>query len=139
MAQGYQWATGFNNAAGLANVETDIVEYRNQPLIVSGRGTFDEGIIRSRSDKTAYATGFNSFTWFISVLGEDQYDDIQSSYTPGGTGYSAKMTVRTRNRSGDFANYNAVLRLPKKSELERIRGQAGFRNVELRFLIDSAL
>lgn len=135
--QGYKWAASFDNATALKNVEVDVPVFQNKPFYVHGQGSWDEGIARVRADKLISVAGFQSFIWIADIMSDEQYNYIQATYTPGGIGLSAKMTVRTLNRAGVFANYNAVLRLRKKSELERIWG--AFRNVPLAFLVEAAL
>lgn len=135
--QGYQWAAGFNNAAGLKAVEMDVPVFRNMPFYVHAIGSWDEGVARARADKLVTIGGFQRFAWGVDLFGDAQYNYIQSTYTAGGTGLSAKMTVRTLNRAGAFANYSAVLILPKKTELERIWN--AYRSVVLQFVVEAAL
>lgn len=133
---GYQWAAAFDNAAELAAVETNVPTYRSRPLLVRD-APFDDGLIRGRADKLSETTGFQTFDWIFDLMSVAQYRYIQDTYTVGGTSYSGKLTVRTRDRDGAFANYNAVLRLPKGSELTRFRDC--YRDVRLHFIIEEAL
>lgn len=134
--QGYQWASGFNNAAGLASVETDVPTYMNNPFYVHALGAWDEGIVRTRGDMTLGVYGFQRVTWIADVMSDAQYNYIQAK-SPGGNGLSVKMTIRTLDRASAFANYSAILHLPKKSGLER-RWDA-YRDVPLVFIIEAAL
>lgn len=136
ISQGYQWIDGFNNAAGLTAIEDDVPVYQHFPLIVRD-APFNDGLLRPRADKLRETTGFQTFDWLIDILGEAQYRYIQDTYTVGGTSYSGKMTVRTRDRDGAFANYSAVLHLPMIPELRRQRD--AFRDVVLHFVVEEAL
>lgn len=133
--QGYQWATGFNNANALKPVEVDVPTFQNKPFYVHALGSWDNGILRTRGDMTVGSYGLQRFTWVADLMSDDQYNYIQAK-SPGGTGFSVKMTVRTRRGSG-FSNYSAVLQLPKTSELTRIWN--AYRDVPLLFIVEAAL
>lgn len=133
---GYQWASGFNNAGALLAVENDVPTFRNKPFYIHALGSWDEGILRARADKTVIATGFNRITWIADLMSDTQYNYIQAK-SPGGNGYSVKMTIRTLTRASAFANYSAVLQIPKKTDLDRIWN--AYRNVALVFIIEAAL
>lgn len=134
--QGYQWASGFNNASGLVAVEVDVPSFMNNPFYVHALGAWDEGVVRTRGDMTLGAYGFQRPTWIADIMSDVQYNYIQAK-TPGGNGLSVKMTIRTLNQASVFANFSAVLHLPKKSDLER-RWDA-YKNVPLVFVIEAAL
>lgn len=137
LLQGYQWATGFNNVPGLKAVEMDVPTFRGKPFYVHALGAWDPGVVRMRGDGTEGTYGFKRPTWLADVMGLAQYNYIQATYTPGGIGMSAKLTIRTRNGQDVFANFNAILYLPKKSELQR-RWDA-YRDAPLVFSIREAL
>lgn len=137
IATGYKWAAGFSNTSGLKAIERDVPTFMGKPFYVHGQGSWDEGITHMRADKLISTTGFQRFTLIADVMSDVQYNYIQATYSPGGTGLSAKMTVRTLNRSGSFANYSAVLHLPKKSDLQRVWN--AFRAVPLLFIVEAAL
>lgn len=136
---GHKIATNWNNAAGLAYIEDAIVWYQDKPLIIQSRGRWDEGIERERADKLSTITGFQTFDWFAPVMGANQYDNLQDTYTTGGTGLRGKVTARTRSMNDDdtFANYSAVLVIPKRKDLERKFD--AYLNVKLRFIVEAAL
>lgn len=134
--QGYQWATGFNNASALKSVEVDVPTFQNKPFYVHAMGGWDGGLLRPRGDKTIGVYGFQRITWIADLMSDAQYNYIQAK-TPGGNGFSVKMTIRTLNQASVFANYSAVLQLPKKAELDRIWN--AYRNVALVFTIEAAL
>lgn len=132
----YKWAIGFNNVAGYTIVESDVPLYQNKPMIVQGRGRFEDGDPFERADAAISTLGKPLFTWLVPVMGLNQYAYIRAK-APGGTGYYVRMTVRTRNSLDAFANYSATLQIPRPSELERKRDS--YRNVLLRFVVEAAL
>lgn len=134
--QGYQWASGFNNASGLVSVENDVPAFQNNPFYVHALGAWDEGIVHTRGDMTVGVYGFQRVTWIADIMSDVQYNFIQAK-TPGGNGLSVKMTIRTLSQASAFANYSAILQIPKKNDLERIWG--AYRNVALLFIIEAAL
>lgn len=136
LVQSYQWASGFNNAAGLVAVALDVPTFNNMPFYVHSLGSWDDGILRNRADKTLGRYGYQRLTWIADVMSDTQYNYIQAK-SPGGNGFSVKMTIRTLTQASAFANYSAVLHLPKKSELNRIWD--AYRSVPLLFIIEAAL
>lgn len=135
--QEYQLAVGWNNAAGLANVEVAFPRYQNNPLIVRGRGRFQPGIQRVRADFGSSETGKQVFTWLIPVMGINQYVYWQSTYSTGGNSYSGKVTARTRNAADSFANYSATYRIPTPDQLEP--REDSYQNVVVIFTVEAAL
>lgn len=134
----YQLAAGNDNEAGLQNVEVVIPAYNQRTTFYPrGRGNYDEGIVRIRADGTAYITGYASITWPLNVLTYTQWAYLQTNYCTGGTGLSGKVTVRTRIPAGTYANYNAVMILPKLSEQDKIFG--AIQSTEIRFVHLEAL
>lgn len=133
-----KWVTSFNNAANLVVVQSVVPMYQGEPMIIQSRGRW-ESIVRTRADKHLYETGFDIFSWLVPVMGVNQYDYIQDNYTVGGVGLSGNMTVRTRSKQDDdtYANYSAVLHLPKQNTLTR--KQDAYLNVLLRFIVEAAL
>ena len=140
MSSDHKWAAGFNNAAGLALVSSDVPSFQGVVFRVRSK-PLDEGIVRTRGDKTAGVYGFQTVIWYVDAMSDQQYLYIRSTYTPGGTGLSAKMTIRTLTGypSGvaTYANFSAVLHLPKRAELDDILN--AFTGIQLRFVIEAAL
>lgn len=129
----YKLASGYDNEAGFQNVETAIPAYANRvSFYPHGRGNFDEGIMRIRGDGTTYFTGFQSFTWPLDFLSYAQWAYLQTTYCTGGTGLSGKVTVATRLPGGTYANYNAVMILPKLKEADKLYG--GIKKTEIKFV-----
>jgi hypothetical protein len=137
--QRYALAAGYSSAGSLVNVETSFPTYQEHPLIVQGRGTWDDGIERERADKLSTLTGFQIFKWKLPVMSMAQYDYAQDTYTTGSNGLRGKVTVTTRSIADDdtWANYNAVMHLPKRTDLER--KQDAFLDVEIIFVVHEAL
>lgn len=133
---GYQWASGFNNAGALTAVETDVPTFQNNPFYIHALGSWDDGILRTRGDMTIGRYGFQRVTWVAGLMSDAQYNYIQAK-SPGGNGFSVKMTIRTLSQATAFANYSAVLHLPKKADLDRVWN--AYRNVQLLFTIEEAL
>jgi len=129
----YKLASGYDNEAGFVNVETAFPTYTGRvSFYPRGRGNFDEGIMRIRADGTLYLTGFQSFTWPLHFLSYTQWAYAQTTYCTGGTGLSGKVTVATRLPAGTYANYNAVMILPKLSEADKLFG--GIKDAEIKFV-----
>lgn len=106
-----QIASGWNNAAGLVNIET-LVDSNGvyvAPLLYGGLGNYTRGLRRVGSDGVVYYEGYAVKVWTSVFLTYLQYDVVLA--------YSGKVTLRTRLNSGSYANYNAVLTLPDTSEL----------------------
>lgn len=133
-----KWVASFNNAGNLVAVQSVVPTYQGKPMIIQSRGSW-ESVVRSKANKHSYETGFDIFVWTVPVMGVNQYDYIQDTYTVGGISLSGEMTVRTRSKQDDdtYANYSAVLRLPKQSTLRR--KQDSYQNVPLRFIVEAAL
>jgi hypothetical protein len=131
--QEYKIAAGYDNEAELQNVEYVIPGYSDRiSFYPRGRGNFDEGIMRTRSDGSVYFTGYQSFTWPLDFLSYSQWIYLQTNYCSGGTGLSGKVTVSTRLPNGTYANYNAVMILPKLKEADKLYG--GIKGTEIKFL-----
>ena len=142
-----QWAAGFDNEAGLVDVSADVPAYQSVLFTVRSVGPGaqkPEGIFRPRADKMTAETGDKVMIWVADGMIGYQYDYIRVTYTPGGTGYSAKMTIRTLTGyatttpfAAIYANFNATLQLPPRSTLSAILN--GYTAVPLRFIIKAAL
>lgn len=127
----YQIAVGNNNTAGLVAIEsiTPAGDTRNfQP--VRAFWDYDPGVRKVRADGTDYFAGYAVHGWTCAVLTKLQWQYLKDTYCNGG--YSGAVTIRTRfGQPNTYANFNAVLRIPKESET----GQAGpfYRDVRLLF------
>lgn len=127
----YQIAVGWNNAASLRSIESITPTNDSAFPPPSAYNGFDAGSVLVKGDGQTYLSGFAAFTWRFSHLTWAQYQYLIATYSTGGTSYSGKVTVRSRIQTGSFANYNAILLLPKLPELQRTRKI--YRDVEIRF------
>lgn len=127
----YKIAAGFNNAGGLQFIQA-ITPTNDKPFVPPrAYSTWSDGILRVRADFSRYVTGKISFTWPFDKLTVAQYQYLVTTYCTDDNGYSGPVTVRTRNRGGGFANYNAVLVVPALPELDR--KYLNYRNVVITF------
>lgn len=115
--QDYQIASGWNNAAGLANIETQFPRFQNEPLIVRGRG-FNPGIKRVGANFQIYTSGKQVIRWRFRVMSIAQYNYFMANYTVGGNSYSGKNTIRTKKVDDTYGNYSVTSQLPSPDELE---------------------
>lgn len=134
--QSYSWAAGFDDVAGLVNVETDLPSYQGLVVTNAGLGSYDPGIITPKADRLTIARGYQSVEWTFSIMPISVYAYIQSNYTVGGTSHSGKMTIHTTIEDGTFSNFNAYMHLPTQSSLSRV--SQGFTGVVIRFTLDGA-
>jgi len=114
----YQIAVGNNNAAGLTSLEalTPASDTHFAPVRVYWN--YDPGARRIRSDGTLYHAGFPSQVWQASVLTKSQWQYLKATYC--NSGYSGAVTIRTRfSDPTTYANYNAILTLPKEIETQQ--------------------
>lgn len=119
MADEYAVAPNHNNAVGLVVVHTTVVSGKYFAHI-QGIGTFDPGEERVYVDASHDDVGEGLFTWLSTRMTWAQYEYILA--TPLQTRRSNRVTVRTRLTGAAYANYNAILTLPKTSELTRVFG-----------------
>lgn len=115
----YQIAAGWNNAAGLADVNTlgpvggeKLNMPRAFPLV-------NAGTRRYRGDLTSTISGTVVQRWDFTAAYYDQYIYVKETFCGTGRTYSGKVTIRTRLYDTDtYANYNAVLEVPFQSEID---------------------
>lgn len=115
----YQLAAGYNLPGlltTLEGVEVDADDYPRTFPIIRAYGSYDEGVRRIRGDGTAFFSGYATVNWVFPVLTRKQEEYLRATYCAGE--YSGKVTVRTTtdDDADSFANYNAVMMLPKLSE-----------------------
>lgn len=119
MADEYAVAPNHNNAAGLVTVYTTAVSGKYFARL-QGAGTFDPGEERIYVDGTRDDVGEGLFTWLSTWMTWAQYEYILATPLQGRR--SNRVTVRTRLNGAAYANYNAILTMPKTSELTRVFG-----------------
>lgn len=129
--QEYQIAAGYNNAAGLFSLEGVIVD--GEPFRpINAYGSGDAGEVAVRGDGTTFFRGFASFSWRISVVSWAQDHYIRETILGDAETWAGPVTVRTDLWEPDsFANYNAILRIAKLSDLTK--RQQWFTDYELVF------
>lgn len=107
----YQIATGYNNAAGLVNIEN---------ITPSGSRAFDapDGLSKYRpggqaiirGNGTITWTGYPSTEWEWSLITLQQVRYLMTTYCA--SGYSGLVTIKTQTDNIEvYANFNAVMTL----------------------------
>jgi len=113
----YKLAAAYNNAAGLANIES-IVPTSDRaffsPVVFNN---YKPGVRKGRTDGLLYMAGWASSFWILPVVTRPQFAYLQTTYCAGG--FSGKVTVATRINLVAYANYNAILTLPDPEQLQR--------------------
>ena len=112
----YKLAAGHNNAAGLAVVEGvkpsgDIYAFTYPKSL----GTGDPGQRETREDGLDYFAGYLYDEWHYAVMTRIQRNYLRTTYCA--SGYSGKVTVRTRVDAETYANYNAAIHIPTPRDL----------------------
>lgn len=129
----YSIASGHNNAAGLVAITSITPAGSTAFFAPQAYGTYRPGLRRVRADGAVYETGFAEATWTFRVMFGVQYDYLYTTYATDATNGN-RVTIRTRNRNGTFANFNARLILPQRADLDyRSDSRFPFENVEVRF------
>jgi hypothetical protein len=113
----YKIAAGYNNAGSLVNIETIVPTGDSAFWPPEGYGGYRPGESVVRADGTEYVAGFASTVWHFKRLTRAQYSYLQSTYCGGG--WSGKVTIATRIGATSYANYNAILWLPKPADANR--------------------
>lgn len=127
----YQLAVGNNNAAGLAVLEGVTPSGDTRPFLYPQvYPNWDPGTFKTRADGTLYVAGFAATRWVYAVLTKLQVAYLMTTYCNGG--WSGAVTVRLRlGTPSTYANYNAILRLPKFTDTQM--QQRYFRDYPLTF------
>lgn len=123
-------AVGHDAADDLENIEaivpTDDVAFK----VPDGFATFNAGIIRVRHDGLDISAGFKSAIWLFPGLTRLQWQWLWER--------RGLVTIRTLNDEYAFANYNAVMSVPKLAALRQQRRLGpyeggAFEDVEITF------
>lgn len=127
----FQLAAGYNNAAGLANIEniTPSGDYRAF-TVPDGFASYSPGQSKQRADGLVYTTGYPTVTWRFGGLTRKQYIYLRDTYC--NDGLSGKVTVRTLKEDGTYGNFNAVMIVPQLPELSRRLG--AYEDCDIRFI-----
>jgi len=129
----YQIASGHNNAAGLVDITSITPSGSSAFTAPQAYGSYRPGVQRVRADGAVYETGFAEAVWAFGVLFGAQYDYLYTTFAADATNGNA-VTIATRNRNGDFANFNARIILPPRAELDyRADPRNPFLTVDVRF------
>lgn len=80
-------------------------------------GTYNVGTLEQRASGLLTVSGKPSLQWVFDVAETDEYYVyLQDTYCAGG--FSGLVTIRTPTRqAGSYANYNAIMQLPKLSDV----------------------
>lgn len=117
-----QIAVGNDNAAGLSAFETVLASYdtfrtSHPGLAPLTWGQYNPGQYRVRGDGTVFLAGTPSIEWIVGIMTRAQLRGLMDDYCAGG--YSGKVTIKDRlDDATTYANYNAVMILPKLTELQ---------------------
>lgn len=129
----YAIAVGNNNASALRALEgytpagdtRAFVPCRTWP-------NFDPGDIQIDGNGLDSYDGYPSTAWLLAVVTPIQDAYLSDTFCSGGR--SGLVTIRTvTSRFNTFANFNAVLRLPKLVDSDFIRQGKNMRNYPMRF------
>lgn len=112
----YKIASGWDNVAGLSSIEGLMIEGDICPFTYpKGIKQFDPGIRKTRADGSDYFVGYPSTRWLFGVMTWRQWTYAKDTFCAGE--YSGQVTIRTRTAGLTYANFNAVLKLPKEIDL----------------------
>lgn len=129
--QSFAWINGLDNADNVVNVESDILVYQGNPIMVFAP-PIDEGEQFERANRHITMLGNQVAKWRITAAHLSQYWDIRTSYCNGG--YSADMTIYTQANDYTWNYYSVTMQLPKESGIEFVPGN-GLLNFEITFAI----
>lgn len=130
----YQIAAGNNNAAGLTAFEEIVPSGEDMYFIApSGAGGYDPGVFEIRGNGTATFNGFKRQVLTFSYCTFPIANHLNDTYCSGN--YNGLVTLRTKLEPDDsFANYNAIMYLPKPSEWQVGRSRDHIAPYPIRFL-----
>lgn len=108
-------AANWNNAAGLAAWESITPSSDRAFFAPRIFGTYDPGSRRIGTDGLDTFAGYGSVDLLWEAITKLQERYLRETYCSNG--YNGKVTVRLRTDDPDtYANYNAILKLPKLNE-----------------------
>ena len=109
----YKIASGYNNAAGLTNVELLTAGGRYFYAVAIGGHDLN---LKTQENGVGFASGFSLLIWKSNVT-RAHYAYIRDTLLGGK--YSAPVTIRSRLDDTVYANYNAVLTIPRTRNVKR--------------------
>lgn len=129
----YQIAAGNNNAAGFRVLENYVPAGDTRGFApVRSWSQFDPGDLQIDGLGLDSYDGYPITAWLLAFCTPTQDAWLSTTYCSGGR--AGLVTVKTvTNRYNTFANFNAVLRLPKLSNSEFIAEGKTMRNYKLTF------
>jgi hypothetical protein len=116
--ENYKLAAGYNQAGSLATLEGilpsgDIFAF--QP-VSGGFQDYDPGVLKIGPTGEYRVGGYASTVWRLSFVTAKQEAYLRDTFCS--SGHSGEVTMRTDTVTAlSFANYNAVILLPKRSDL----------------------
>jgi hypothetical protein len=128
----YQIAADHDSAGSLVTLTTitpssDLVFF--EPLAFNG---FTPGRQVILGDGSIKEVGYAATVWGFGVLTDGQYQYLYDTYASLNDG---KVTIQTRGRDGDFANFNARIILPPRASLQyRPDDRRVYTDVSVRFI-----
>ncbi len=116
----YKIASGYNNVAGLTNLEAITPTGDRSFFSPVAYSAFRGGVRHIRTDGSVILTGFPSAFWVFPALTRKQWEYLQDTYCGGAGKFSGKVTIRTRvGGRSSYGNFNAIMILPDPAELTR--------------------
>lgn len=109
----YAIASGYNNAAGLVNIELLSAGGKLFYAVAVAGSDVD---LKTQEDGVGFESGFPQLVWTSNVT-RAQYAYIRDTVLSGS--YSAPVTIRSRYDDTSYANYNAILTIPRTRQLKR--------------------
>jgi hypothetical protein len=140
MADEYQIASGHNNAGSLVDITAIVPSGDVAYFAPKAWHLFTNGAVRVRANGAFLASGFKSTTWKFGAMTNAQYEYLRDNYYEDATNGNA-VTIRTRGIDGAYANYNARILLPRRSEQRADKGHPNLymEEVDVRFIRLEAL
>lgn len=143
----YQLAAAWNNAAGLANIESISVSGGEDLSLILGRlpsatyylaHTLEpyELPFELTAGGTLTQRGYAKVILNFPVMGAKSYDYLDNTYAQGNSTTRGKVTVKLRsNDFNTYVNYNAIMQLAKAPKPIYRSSKYWLENVQVTFLI----
>jgi hypothetical protein len=110
-------AAGYNVALlSLVNIESIKPTSDKYFIYPLASPLYDPGTYRIRGDGSVYVAGFPAIDWQFTGMTKAQYEYARTTWCNGG--FSGQVTIYTRPGTTAYARYNAVLILPKPTDMK---------------------
>lgn len=119
------WNVALNS---LTNVESLVPSNSRRFYAPVSEGLYDPGQYKIRGDGTIFLEGYPETVWRFDALHHLQYFYLRDTILSGA--YAGKVTIYTRLATTTYSRMNAVMILPKPSELQW--KPSGFPDVSIR-------